>query len=207
MNELEKRVVDISYQKKIGHLSSNLNAVNIIDEIYKTKKQNEVFILSSGHAALAMYVVMEKYEGANALDLYNKHGVHPHRNLNDNIHVSTGSLGMGLTVAVGYALADQKRNVYCLVSDGEAAEGSVWEALRFIYENKLDNLKVYVNVNGMSAVDFLDKEYLISRLKSFLPSINIRETTPPKWPFAEGILTHYYVLKPEDYEKILCSSP
>lgn len=207
MNQLEKRIIDISYEKKIGHLSSNLNAVNIIDEIYSTKKDYEPFILSSGHAALAMYVVMEKYEKVSALELYESVGVHPHRDLSKNIHVSTGSLGMGLTVAVGYALADRKRNVYCLVSDGEAAEGSIWEALRFIYENKLDNLKVYVNVNGMSAVDFLDKEYLISRLKSFLPSINIRETTPPKWPFAEGILTHYYVLKPEDYEKILCSSP
>lgn len=207
MNQLEKRIIDISYEKKIGHLSSNLNAVNIIDEIYSTKEDYEPFILSSGHAALAMYVVMEKHEKVSALELYESVGVHPHRDLSKNIHVSTGSLGMGLTVAVGYALADRKRNVYCLVSDGEAAEGSIWEALRFIYENKLNNLKVYVNVNGMSAVDFLDKEYLISRLKSFLPSINIRETTPPKWPFAEGILTHYYVLKPEDYEKILCSSP
>lgn len=203
MNELERRIVDISYQKKIGHLSSNLNAVNIIDEIYKTKKHDEVFILSSGHAALAMYVVMEKYEEVNALDLYDKHGVHPHRNLSDNIHVSTGSLGMGLTVAVGYALADRNKNVYCLISDGESAEGSIWEALRFACDYNLTNLKVYANVNGMTACDYVDPILVSKRLKVFYPDIQVRHTSPPNWDFAHGILTHYYVLTEKDYEKII----
>ena len=202
MNDVERRVVDISYKEKIGHLSSNLNAVNIIEEIYKNKKANEPFILSSGHAALALDVVLEKYEGRDAEKLFHKHGVHPHRDLSDGIFCSTGSLGMGLTVATGYALADRNRKVHCLISDGEAGEGSIWESLRFIYEAKLDNLEVYVNVNGMIAYDFIDKEYIINRLRAFLPRINIRETEPPKWPWAEGILTHYYVLKPEDYEQL-----
>jgi transketolase len=202
MNDVERRVVDISYKEKIGHLSSNLNAVNIIEEIYKNKKADEPFILSSGHAALALYVVLEKYERRNAEKLFHKHGVHPHRDLSDGIFCSTGSLGMGLTVATGYALADRSRKVHCLISDGEAGEGSIWESLRFIYEAKLDNLEVYVNVNGMIAYDFIDKEYIINRLRAFLPRINIRETEPPKWPWAEGILTHYYVLKPEDYEQL-----
>ena len=61
MNQLEQRIIDISYNEKIGHLSSTLNAVNIIDEIYATKQPDEPFILSSGHAALAMYVVQEKF--------------------------------------------------------------------------------------------------------------------------------------------------
>jgi transketolase len=202
MNDVERRVVDISYKEKIGHLSSNLNAVNIIEEIYKNKKADEPFILSSGHAALALYVVLEKYEGRDAEKLFHKHGVHPHRDLSDGIFCSTGSLGMGLTVATGYALADRNRKVHCLISDGEAGEGSIWESLRFIYEAKLDNLEVYVNVNGMIAYDFIDKEYIMNRLRAFLPRINIRETEPPKWPWAEGILTHYYVLKPEDYEQL-----
>ena len=202
MNDVERRVIDISYKEKIGHLSSNLNAVNIIEEIYKTKKPDEPFILSMGHAALAMYVVMEKYEGRNAEELLHKHGVHPHRDLSDGIHCSTGSLGMGLTVATGYALADRSRDVYCLLSDGEAGEGSIWEALRFIHEAKLDNLKVYANVNGMIAYDMIDRDYINTRLRAFLPSINIRNTEPPKWEFAEGVLTHYYVLKPEDYESL-----
>ena len=202
MNELERRIIDISYKEKMGHLSSNLNAVNIIDEIYKSKKPEEAFILSSGHAALALYTVLEKYEGRDAEELLHKHGVHPHRDPDNGIYCSTGSLGMGLTVATGYALANRDQKVYCLVSDGECGEGSIWESLRFIYEAKLDNLEVYVNVNGMIAYDFIDKEYIINRLKVFLPRINIRETSVPDWPFAKGILTHYYVLKPEDYAQL-----
>ena len=62
MNDLERRVIDISYQERIGHLSSNLNAVNIIDEIYKEKQNFDIFILSSGHAELAWYTVLEKYK-------------------------------------------------------------------------------------------------------------------------------------------------
>ena len=104
--------------------------------------------------------------------------------------------------ALGYALADRSRRVHCLISDGECGEGSIWEALRFIYEAKLDNLEVYVNVNGMIAYDFIDKEYIINRLRAFLPRINIRETSPPDWSFAKGILTHYYVLKPEDLDQL-----
>ena len=79
MNDLEKRIIEISYKEKIGHLSSNLNAVNIIDEIYQSKKSTDPFILSSGHAALALYVVLEKYEGRDAEQLFHLHGVHPHR--------------------------------------------------------------------------------------------------------------------------------
>ncbi|MEN6293828.1 MAG: hypothetical protein ABFD07_17660 [Methanobacterium sp.] len=86
MNELERRIIDISYKEKIGHLSSTLNAVNIIDEIYQTKKPNEPFILSSGHAALALYVVLEKYEGRDAEELFHKHGVHPHRDVDNGIY-------------------------------------------------------------------------------------------------------------------------
>lgn len=205
MNNLERRIIDISYKEKIGHLSSNLNAVNIIDEIYQTKQKDDLFILSSGHAALAWYVVLEKYEDKNAEELFHKIGVHPHKDLSVGIEVSTGSLGMGITVAVGYALANPKRDVYCLISDGECGEGSVWEALRFIYERGLTNLKVFVNINGMIAYDMIDRDYITTRLLAFLPSINIRHTQPPSWPWAQGVLTHYYVLKPEDY-KILCEN-
>ncbi len=202
MNELERRIIDISYNEKIGHLSSNLNAVNIINEIYSLKNKDDPFILSSGHAALALYVILEKYEGANAVNLFHKHGVHPHRNIQDNIYCSTGSLGMGITVACGYALSNKERNIYCLISDGECGEGSIWESLRFAYEKNLNNLKIYANINGMIAYDHIDRDYIISRLKAFHPNINIRNTTPPEWSFAKSILTHYYVLKAEDYSSL-----
>ena len=105
-------------------------------------------------------------------------------------------------IAVGHALADRNKDVWCMISDGEAAEGSIWESLRFIHTAKLNNLHVYVNINGISAYEYLDIDYLIKRLKTFLPRIHIRLSDPPSFPFAEGLLTHYYVLKPEDYQQL-----
>jgi len=63
------------------------------------------------------------------------------------------------------------KNVWCLLSDGECAEGSIWESLRFIQEQKIDNLQVYVNINGMGAYDMIDANYLETRLRAFLPRI------------------------------------
>jgi transketolase len=200
MKKLEKRIMDITYQEGLSHLSSTLSALPIIEEIYKEKKDDEVFILSNGHAGLALYVVLEDRYGIDATMLLHKHGIHPGKDLENKLYCSTGSLGSGLPIAVGHALADRTKNVYCMISDGEAAEGSIWESLRFIKESKLDNLKIYVNVNGMSAYEYLNVDYLIERLKVFLPRINIRLSDPVEFSFATGLLTHYYVMKPGDYQ-------
>ena len=200
MTKNEKRIMDITYQEGLSHLSSTLSALPIIEEIYKEKKDNEVFILSNGHAGLALYVVLEDLYGIDATMLLHKHGIHPGKDLENKLYCSKGSLGSGLPIAVGHALADRTKNVYCMISDGEAAEGSIWESLRFIKESKLDNLKIYVNVNGMSAYEYLNVDYLIERLKAFLPRINIRLSDPVEFSFATGLLTHYYVMKPGDYQ-------
>ena len=192
--------MDITYQEGLSHLSSTLSALPIIEEIYKEKKDDEIFILSNGHAGLALYVVLEDLYGIDATMLLHKHGIHPGKDLENKLYCSTGSLGSGLPIAVGHALADRTKNVYCMISDGEAAEGSIWESLRFIKESKLDNLKIYVNVNGMSAYEYLNVDYLIERLKVFLPRINIRLSDPVEFSFATGLLTHYYVMKPGDYK-------
>ena len=202
MTTLEQRLIDITYQEKLSHLSSTLSALPIIEEIYAQRKDDEVFILSNGHAGLALYVVLEKYYGVDPVELLHNHGIHPGKDLPNHLYCSTGSLGSGLPIAVGHALATPDKKVYCMISDGEAAEGSIWESLRFIQEHPVDNLEVYVNINGLSAYDPVDTEYLINRLRAFLPRINIRNSDPYKWSFAKDLLTHYYVLKPADYEEL-----
>ena len=200
MVDLKKRILEIAYKHKLGHLGSYLSAAGIIDEIYKNKDPNDIFILSSGHAALALYAALEKYEGKNAEELFIKHGGHPHRDEENGIYCSTGSLGLGITVAVGRALANKNRKVHVLISDGESAEGSVWEALRFIKESNLSNIEVYVNVNGYAAYDKVDVKYLVDRLKVFLPTINIRYTSVNQYPFLRGLNAHYHVMSEEDYK-------
>ena len=203
MVNLKQRILEIAYKHKLSHLGSYLSAVDIIDEIYRYKDPRDIFILSSGHAALALYVILEKYEGKDAEELFLKHGGHPHRDEENGIYCSTGSLGLGITVAVGRALADKNRKVYVLISDGESAEGSVWEALRFIQENNLTNIKVYVNVNGYAAYDKVDTKYLVDRLKVFLPSINIKYTNVNQYPFLRGLNAHYHVMSEQDYKSTL----
>jgi len=203
MVKLKKRILEIAYKNKLSHLGSYFSSLEIIEEIYKKKNPEDIFILSSGHAALALYVILEKYENKNAEELFIKHGGHPHRNEQDGIYCSTGSLGLGITVAVGRALANPKRKVYVLISDGESAEGSIWESLRFIYEQNIKNIEIYANINGYTAYDKIDSEYLSKRLKTFLPEINIRYTSVNHYSFLKGINAHYHIMSEEDYKSVI----
>ena len=202
MTPLEKRIIEISYQEKMSHLSSCLSAAPILEEIYSQRAEDEVFILSNGHAGLALYCLLEQRYGIDPIKLLHKHGIHPNRDIENKLYCSTGSLGCGLPIAIGHALATPNKRVWCMISDGECAEGSIWESLRFIQENPVDNLEVYVNINGLGAYDSIDTGYLVKRLQAFLPRVHIKLSKPYDWSFAKGLLTHYYVLKPEDYDQI-----
>lgn len=202
MNKLERRIVDISYKHKLNHLSSCLMSVKIIDSIYQVKKKNEPFILSNGHSGLALYVVLEKREGKDAEKLLLKHGNHPTRNVEDGIMCTTGSLGMGITVAVGMAIADPKRNVYVLMSDGECAEGSVWEALSIASKLRLENLRITVVANGYGAYGKIDVDLLDKRLQEFYPTLCLRTNVfnLPDW--IQGQDGHYVIMNEEQYKEI-----
>jgi transketolase len=202
LKDLKRRVLDISYKYKLSHLGSYFSSLKIIDDIYsKMDKANDIFILSSGHAAIALYVVLEKYYGISADMLFEKHGCHPHRDEINKIYCSTGSLGMGLTVAVGRSIANENKKVYCLISDGECAEGSIWESLQFINNKNIKNIEVHVNVNGYAAYDTVNKKYLIDRLRVFLPSIIIHETSVDEFSFLNGLNAHYHIMSDDDYLK------
>ena len=204
MKDLYKRLLNICYERQLHHLGSYFSALQIIDQIYSEMDKDDIFILSNGHAVVALYVILEKYYGLDAVELHEKYGDHPKRNELDKLHCSTGSLGMGVTVAVGRALANPDRDVYCLLSDGECAEGSVWEALRFAYENKVTNLKLYVNANGWSAYDTVDLDYLENRIKAFHPDVNYVRTTVEHFGL-KGLHAHYTNFNEEQYKEALAS--
>jgi transketolase len=204
--DLKKRILEIAYKNKLSHLGSYLSSLSIIEEIYNKKHPEDIFILSSGHAALALYVILEAYEGKNAEELFKKHGGHPHRNEEDGLYCSTGSLGLGITIAVGRALANPKRKVYVLISDGECAEGSIWEALKTIEEEDINNLEVYANLNGYAAYKEVDSDYLTERLQAFLPRIHIRYTNVEQYSFLKGLNAHYHVMNEENYNEVLNSN-
>lgn len=203
MRDLRKRLIEIAYKNKLGHLGSYFSSLEIIDEIYSRMEEDDIFILSSGHAALALYVVLEKYKGVDAEMLFAKHGGHPHRDEENFIYCSTGSLGLGICVALGRAVANPKRKVYVLISDGECAEGSIWESLKTIEEEGITNIEVYANLNGYAAYKTVDQSYLRKRLESFLPTIHIRYTTVEQFPFLKGLNAHYHIMNEENYQEAL----
>lgn len=187
----------------MSHLGSCMTALPIIDKIYSMKKPGDVFILSSGHAGLALYVVLEKYEGRDAEFLVEKHGLHPGFDPENGIYCSSGSLGTAVTVGVGHAYANPEKDVYVLVSDGECAEGSVWEALAFAHRMHLTNFKVHVNINGYSAYDEVDSWYLFWRIKSFYPRAHVWFTKNPRTTFMDGLNAHYVRMSEENKEELL----
>lgn len=203
LNKLEKRILEISYKNKSAHIGSCLTAVSIIDKIYKKKKPEDKFILSNGHAFVALAVVLEKYEGKDAEQLAKKYGTHPTRNIKDGIWCSTGSLGMGITIAVGMALADRTKTIYVMLSDGEITEGSCWEALRIAAEQKLKNLKVFINANGYSALGITDPKLIKKRVQRFFLS-SVIKTDMSKYPnWLRGVSAHYVVIDQQKYKEII----
>ena len=201
--DLKRRIIELSYKYNKSHIGSCLSAVDIIEKIYNLKRKSEKFILSEGHAAIALYCVLEKYEGRDPEYLLKKHGIHAGRDEKNGIWCTTGSLGQGLPIALGMAMSDKKKNIYCMISDGEAAEGSIWEALRIKTDNKIDNLKIYINLNGYGAYGAIDAAALTKRLKAFCPNINIKRTTVEQLPFLKGQDAHYHMMTEDEYKKAM----
>ena len=220
-----QRILEISHRQNLSHLGSCLGSVDLIDGIYKIKNKNEKFILSNGHAGIALYVILEKNGFIKDSDIKTLHA-HPDRNLKLGIDVSTGSLGQGLPIALGIAMSDRNKNVYCLISDGECAEGSIWETLRIASENKVSNLKITVNANGWGAYSTVDLNSLIKKIeangycvleidghdmKAILEALKftkensqqtviLAKTSTDQFPFLKGLDAHYYIMNDEDYK-------
>jgi len=221
---LRKRIIEICYKRKFTHIGSCLSVVDIIDGIYDIKKKSDKFVLSNGHAGIALYAVLEARKVITA-DIAESLGIHPDRNLKYGIEVSSGSLGQGLPIALGFALGNRDHQIYCVVSDGECMEGSVAEALRIAFLSKLDNLNIIVNANGWGGNGSIDTSYLIRFLEGFgydakvinghdnvkirqalksknkdVPNLVIAETKSDQLPFLHGLDAHYYLMNDVDFQ-------
>jgi transketolase len=153
-----KKILEISQTVSALHIGGSFSSVEIVDCIYNMlKKSADKFILSKGHAGILQYVVLndlgiiktsdlEKYQKKNGFL-----GVHPDYG-SPGIMASTGSLGHGLGIVAGMALAsNEKKYFYILLSDGELQEGSVWEAALIISSLKLNNIIVIVDNNKLQS--------------------------------------------------------
>ena len=155
-----KRLLKMHYESNAGHAGGNLSALDILLCLYHyTIKEDDLFVLSKGHAAGAVYITLwtiGKIQEAE-LHTFHKDGTrlsgHPPVQGLPEIQFATGSLGHGLSLAAGLALGKklkkEKGRIYCVTSDGEWNEGSCWEALIFAKHHKLDNLTFIVDSNGL----------------------------------------------------------
>ena len=188
--ELKKKIIEISYNKKTHHIGSCLSCIDILTVLYfnfmKIKKnkinQNDKFIMSKGHAALAYYLILmkkkffsEKFLIKEYLSDNGKFGGHPDTNSSIGIDFCSGSLGNGLSVASGMAYTFKKDNknnkVFILIGDGECNEGIIWESALFSAQHKLDNLFVVLDYNKLqgfgSTKNIINLEPIKSKFKSF----------------------------------------
>ena len=165
MNSLIKKIVDIATLKKEGHIPSSLSILDIMYVLYNdvldinSIKENRIdrdrFILSKGHASLGLYVILDHFgllkDDINTFcDVDSKLGGHPTDKI-FGVESSTGSLGHGLPIGIGLALAYKikkyKNKVYVIVGDGEANEGTIWESALLASHHNLDNLCCIIDFN------------------------------------------------------------
>lgn len=208
LTPLHRRILDISYRRRLSHIGSCLGAVDILDAIYQERKTDEPVILSCGHAGLALYCVLEKHLGLDAETLFARHGVHPTKAAADGIWASSGSLGCGISIAIGRALAFRNRRVWCVISDGELAEGATMEALSFAGRAGLTNLCVFLNANGYSAYREMDVKETYRLAATLCPWIKVQARPVETFgiPFLKGLEAHYHVMTEEDWTWVEANS-
>ena len=166
IKKLRRRILDVAYRDGMGHIPSALSILDIVWTLYdKVMTKDDQFILSKGHGVMALYAVLEE---KGLFDWSTKAMGHPKRG--GAILASTGSLGHGLPMAVGLALAKKIKNepgkAYCLVGDGECNEGAIWESAMIAAHHKLDNLVVIVDQNH-SSDRALDTRSLAKKFEAF----------------------------------------
>jgi transketolase len=182
---LRGEAIQMSHSSGSAHLGSSLSCIDVLTAAYwgvlnidpknPTDPNRDRFILSKGHAAMAIYATLAHrgFFPVAELATYNKDdgrlAEHPPANMLPGVEAATGSLGHGLPIGIGMALAGrlnkQNYRVFALLSDGENNEGSVWEAAMFAAAQKLDRLCVIVDYNKWQATARSNETLQLSPLR------------------------------------------
>jgi transketolase len=175
------RLLQMHFESRVGHIGGNLSCLDMLLVLHhQVMESNDLFILSKGHAAGALYVTLWTLGRLTDTDLQSYHqddtrlSAHPAPNAFPEIPFATGSLGHGLSLAAGIALGkrltEAPGRTYCLLSDGEWQEGSNWEALIFAQHHRLP-LTLLVDTNGLQGFgttqDVASQAALTDRFRAF----------------------------------------
>lgn len=158
--KLRLKILEMYFNANAGHIGCSLSCVDLmIATLITHRQENEVFLLSKGHAAAALYACLNEIGEISdeEISTFYKNGTvlpaHPAPNKIKGIPFATGSLGHGFPIGTGIAKANKilqnDEITYVLMSDGETNEGTTWEAAHFAVSNKLDNLIILIDRNGL----------------------------------------------------------
>ena len=184
-------VIEGTHAAKAGHPGGSLSAADLFTYLYfkemnvdpKNPKweDRDRFVLSKGHTAPGLYAALALRGYFPEEDLLTLRQIgshlqgHPNMNETPGVDMSTGSLGQGASTATGAALGNKidgrDSHVFCVIGDGEADEGQVWEAFHFAYAHKLDNIIYFIDNNGYQldgpTADILDHGNIAKKAESF----------------------------------------
>ena len=189
--QLRKQILKMIVAARGTHIASAFSIIDLVLFLYKEvlnvnpknpkEEKRDKFVLSKGHGCAALYVVLADF-GFFPRDILKSYtspgsilGGHPDSSRIPGVEASTGSLGHGFSVAVGFALANKMNNsksyIYCLVGDEELNEGTNWEASMIAAHHKLDNLVIIIDNNKLMisgfAKDILDSLSFDEKFRAF----------------------------------------
>ena len=183
-----QRLLKMHYESGVGHIGGDLSSLDAMLVVFhEYLDEEDKFVLSKGHSAGALYTTLWSLGRLDDHDLESFHGDgtllagHPPAAGIPEIPFATGSLGHGLSLAAGTALAFRLKGsdarVVCLTSDGEWQEGSTWEGLVFATHHQLNNLTILVDHNGLqgfgSTTDIASMSPLWQRLRGFDVDVDV----------------------------------
>ena len=190
-NSIRKSILTEVYSANSGHPGGSLSATDILTELYFEQMdineenlntlERDRFVLSKGHASPALYAVLaekgfiDKEQLKTFRNIASKLQGHPNMNYVAGVDMSTGSLGQGISCAVGMAISNKVdengHHIYALLGDGECEEGQVWEAAMCAVHYKLDNLTAILDYNHLqidgNISDVIGPEPFKSKFEAF----------------------------------------
>ena len=180
---IRRHIVSMVTEAQSGHPGGSLSAADILTLLYfkvmnidaakADDAERDRFVLSKGHAAPVLYATLAEKGFFPVAELPSLRRInsrlqgHPSRKDLPGVEMSTGSLGQGLSIACGMAagLKGSGARVYCVVGDGELAEGQIWEAAMAASAHRLDNLVCFLDMNGLQATGATRDRFPIDRFR------------------------------------------
>lgn len=181
--KIRSEIVQLSFKSKSAHLGSCLSLVEMLIAVTNFSKKNKIeIIFSKGHAAMVYYVILKNcgyiknFSYENYLKKGSKFWAHITRSNNSFLKFSFGSLGYGLGIAaglaVGYKNIKKKKKIFCILSDGELNEGSIWESLMFVSHHQLNNIIILIDFNKFQGFGALKEVINLDSYKKKFEAFN-----------------------------------